>query len=96
MHALLLVDVADRPDELGECFLYLFDRQSSMLQQIVVELVAGAVLQDEPDERLGDDDFVEACDVRMDELAVVMDFAGEVGVLFSRRLEDDLVLSAAS
>jgi len=67
-----------------------------MLQQIVVELVAGAVLQDEPDERLGDDDFVEACDVRMDELAVVMDFAGEVGVLFSRRLEDDLVLSAAS
>mgnify|MGYP007135343178 CR=1 FL=1 len=96
MHALLLVDVADCPNELGECFLYFFDRQSSVLQQIVVELVAGAVLQDEPDERLGDDDFVEARDVRVDKLAVVVDFAGEVGVLFSRRLEDDLVVLSAT
>jgi hypothetical protein len=58
---------------------------------VVVEFVAGAVLEHEPDEGFGHDDFVETRYVRVDELAVVVDFAGEVGVVFVGGFEDDLL-----
>jgi hypothetical protein len=63
--------------------------EGAVAEQVVVELVAGAVLEDQPDELLGDDDLVETGNVGVDELAVVMDLAGEVGVVLLGRLEDD-------
>ncbi len=49
-----------------------------------------AVFQDQPDQRLGHDNLVQAGDVRVDELAVVVDLAGEVRVVFVGGLEHDL------
>lgn len=49
-----------------------------------------AVFQDQPDQRLGHDDLVQAGDVGMDKLAVVVDLPGEVRVVLVGRLEDDL------
>jgi hypothetical protein len=89
------VDVAHGADELGKGLLDLVDGQPAVLEQVVVQLVAGAVLEDEPDERLGDDDLVQAGDVGVDELAVVVDLAGEVGVVLVGGLEDDLRRLAA-
>ena len=77
-------------DELGEDLLDLVRLHRPGLEQVVVELISGAVLEREPDKRLGDDDFVEAGDVGVDELAVVVDLAGEVVVFLFGRLEDDL------
>ena len=78
-------------DELREYALDLGGLEGALLQEVVVELVAGTVLEDQPDQLLGDYDLVQAGDVRVDELAVVVDFAREVGVVFLRRLEDDLL-----
>lgn len=60
-----------------------------MLQQVVVQLIARAVLQDQPYQRLGDYDLVQAGDVRVQELAVVVDLAREVGIVLLRALEND-------
>lgn len=49
-----------------------------------------AIFQDQPDQRLGHDDLVQARDVGVDELAVVVDFSGKVRVVLVSRLEDDL------
>lgn len=49
-----------------------------------------AVFQYEPDQVLGDDDFVEPRNMRVDELAVMMNLAGQVGISFVGRLEDNL------
>ena len=78
-------------NELREYALDLGGLEGALLQEVVVELVAGTVLEDQPDQLLGDYDLVQAGDVRVDELAVVVDFAREVGVVFLRRLEDDLL-----
>jgi hypothetical protein len=61
-----------------------------MFEQVIVQLVAGAVLKDQPYQILRDYDFVKACNVRVQELAVMVDLAREVGVLFLGRLEHDL------
>lgn len=60
-----------------------------MFEEVVVELGSCAIFQDEPDEVLGDNDFVESRDVRVDELSVVVDFAGEVGVALVCGFQDD-------
>jgi hypothetical protein len=49
-----------------------------------------AVLEHQPDQLLGDYDLVQARNVRVCELAMVVDLAGEVGVVLLRRLEHDL------
>ena len=61
-----------------------------MFEEVVVEFIAGAKLEDEPYQRLGDYDFVETGDVWVEELAVVVNLASEVGVILLGRLEDDL------
>lgn len=91
VHARLVVYVGYGADELREYALDLGGLEGALLQEVVVELVAGTVLEDQPDQLLGDYDLVQAGDVRVDELAVVVDFAREVGVVFLRRLEDDLL-----
>jgi hypothetical protein len=88
--ARLVVDVRDGADELGEDALDLGGLESALCQQVVVELVAGAVLEDQPDQLLGDYDLVQAGNVRVDELAVVVDLAGEIGVVLLGRLEHNL------
>jgi hypothetical protein len=92
--ARLVVDVGHGADELGEDALDLGGLEGALLQEVVVELVAGTVLEDQPDQLLGDYDLVQARDVRVDELAVVVDLAREVGVVFLGRLEDDLLFLA--
>jgi len=61
-----------------------------MCDEVVVQLIALTEFEDQPDSLLGDNDLVEAGDVRVDELTVVMDLAGEVGVVARSGLEDDL------
>lgn len=61
-----------------------------MCDEVVVQLVALTELEDQPDSLLGDDDLVQAGDMRVDELTVVMDLAGEVWVVARCSLEDDL------
>jgi hypothetical protein len=94
--ARLVVDIQDGANELGEDALDLGGLEGALLQEVVVELVAGAVLEDQPDQLLGDYDLVQAGDVRVDELAVVVDLAREVGVVLLGRLEDDLLPSVRS
>jgi hypothetical protein len=53
-----------------------------------------AVFEHQPDQLLGHYDLVQARNVRMCELAVVVDLAREVGVVLLRRLEHDLVALA--
>ena len=89
--ARLVVDVCHGANELGEDALDLGGLEGALLQEIIVELVAGTVLENQPDQLLGDYDLVQARNVRMDELAVVVDLAREVGVVFLGRLEDDLL-----
>jgi hypothetical protein len=84
------VDVGDGADELGEDLLDFCGLEGTVREEVVVEFVAWAVLEDEPDVCFGDYDFVEAGYVRVDELAVVVDFAGEIRVVFVGGLEDDL------
>jgi hypothetical protein len=50
-----------------------------------------AVLQDQPDERFRDYDLVQPRNVRVYELAVVVDLAREIGIVLLRGLEDDLL-----
>lgn len=57
---------------------------------MIVQLIAWTVLQDQPDQALGHDDLVQAGDVRVEELSVVVDLAGEVGIVLLGRLEHDL------
>lgn len=47
-------------------------------------------LERQPDQVLGDYDFIEARNVRMEELTMVVDFASEVRVVFLGRFEYDL------
>ncbi len=50
------------------------------------------VLQDQPHQVLGDDDLVETGDVRMEELAMVVDLAGQVRVVLLGRFKYDLAV----
>lgn len=49
-----------------------------------------AVFQNQPDQGFGHYDLVQAGDMGMDELAVVVDFPGQVGVVPVGRLENHL------
>jgi hypothetical protein len=48
------------------------------------------VLEHQPDEVLRDYDLVQPRDVRVEELAMVVDLAGEVGIVLLRRLKHNL------
>ena len=61
-----------------------------MLKQVVVQLIAGTPLQDQPYQALRHYNLVKTRDVWMEELAVVVDFAGEVGIVLLRALEYNL------
>jgi hypothetical protein len=94
VHAGLVVDVGNGANELGEYALDFGRLKRALCQEVVVELIARAPFKSQPDQLLGDYDFVQARDVRVGELAVVVDLAREVGVVFLRRLEYDLLPSA--
>lgn len=80
VYAGLLVDVRDSSNKLCEDFLDFINWERTVFEEVIVELGSRAIFQDKPDEVLGDNDFVESRDVRVDELSVVVDFASEVGV----------------
>jgi len=61
-----------------------------MGHQIVVQLIALTELEDQPDRLLGNDDLIQASNVRVNELSVMVDLAGEVWVVARGSLEDDL------
>ena len=61
-----------------------------MGNEVVVQFIALTELEDQPDGLLGDDDLVQAGDMRVDELTVVMDLTGEGWIVATRSLEDDL------
>ena len=84
------MDIGDGTDELGEDLLDFIDRQRTMAKNVVVQFIPRAVFEHQPNQLLRHDDFVQASDMRMKELAMVVDFAGEVRVFPTRRLEDDL------
>ena len=90
MYTLFLMNVRHCADQLCEDLLHFrrFDRAA--VEEMVVKFIAGAPLKNEPYHRLGDYDFVEARDVRVDELAMVVDFSCEVRVVLFGALEDDL------
>jgi hypothetical protein len=94
--ARLVVDIADGADELGENALNFGGFDSTLFQDVVVEFVAWTVLEYQPDQALGDYDLVQAGDVRMCELAMVVDLAREVPVVFLRALEHDLLAISPS
>lgn len=50
----------------------------------------GAVFQDQPHHRLGHNHLVQSRDMRMDKLSVMVDFAGQVRVVFLGGFKDDL------
>ena len=100
------MDVGDGTDELGEDALDLGGLECARLEEVVVKFVAcdasdarvvsramrrtWAVLEHQPDQLLSHYDLVQARDVRMYELAVVVDLARQVGIVLLRRLEHDL------
>lgn len=90
MDTRLVVDVRHGADELGEDLLHFGRLNGALVEEVVVELIAWAILEHQPDQRFGDYDLVQPCDVRVEELAMVVDLAGEVGVVLLRRLEHDL------
>ena len=79
MHDSLLVDIRDGQAELPEQDPRLLLVQSALLREVVEELAPRAELGDEPDAGLGRDDLVQLRDMRMVQLAVVVDLAGERG-----------------
>lgn len=85
------MDVRDGADQLCEDLLNLSFFHATMFEQVVIQLVASTPFQDQPYQRLGDYDFVKACNVRVEELAMVVDLASEVGVVLLGRLEHNLV-----
>ena len=79
VHDALLVDVRDGEAELSEHHAGLVLGETALLRKVVEELPAGAELGDEPNVVLGRDDLVQLRDVRVVQLAVVVDLAGERG-----------------
>ena len=77
-------------DQLRENLLHLPRLHPPVLQQMVVQLISGAVLQHQPYQTLRHYHLVQARDVGVQELAVVVDLAGEVGIVLLGRLEHDL------
>jgi hypothetical protein len=51
------------------------------------------VLEHQPNEVLRDYDLMQPCNVRMEKLAMMVDLAGEVGVVLLGRLEHNLCVS---
>lgn len=89
MDTRLLVDICHSANQLREYPLDLVDRELPMLDQVVVQLVSGTIFQDQPHQRLGHYDLVQSGNVRVDELSVVVDLAGQVRVALVCRLEYD-------
>lgn len=84
------MDVCHSADQLGEDFLDLGWLERAGLEKVIVQLIARAVLQYQPDQSFRDYDLIQPCDVRVKELAVMVDFAGEIGVILFGRLENNL------
>jgi hypothetical protein len=53
------------------------------------------IFQYKPDHRLGDYDLVESCDMRMDELPMMMYLAGKVRIVLFRGLKNDLIVGVS-
>lgn len=90
MYTLLAVYVCDRANKLCEYLLRSFDRKMAFIAEVVVQFIALAIFQNKPYLMLGHNDFVEAGDMWMYKLAMVMDLASEVRVVLARGLEDNL------
>ena len=71
------VDVADGEDELAKDALALGLLEVALLDEVVVQLAAGAELRHEPDARLGRDDLVQPHDVVVVQPPMVVDLARE-------------------
>ena len=61
-----------------------------MTEEIVVEFITRAVFEHQPNQLFRYDNLVESGDVRMEELAMVVNFTGQIGIFPRRRLEHDL------
>lgn len=68
------MNVCDGANKLCEYSLDLVNGQRAMAQEVVVEFVTRAVFQHQPDQFLRHHNFVEASDVRVEELTMMMDF----------------------
>ena len=90
MHALFAVYVCDSTDKLCKDLLGLLDRERAFVAEVVVQFVALTVFQHQPYLVLGDYNFIEAGDVRVYELAMMVDFSSEVRIVFAGGLENDL------
>jgi hypothetical protein len=91
MDALLVVDVGDCANELRKDLLHERWFQWTVFDQVVVQFIARTILEHEPDKRFCDNDFIQAGNVGVEELAVVMDLARKVLVILLCRFQDDLL-----
>lgn len=90
MNTGLAMDVGDGANKLREDSLDLFNGQRTMTEEIVVEFITRAVFEHQPNQPFCYDNLIEPGDVRMEELAMMVNFTGQVGVFPRRRLEHDL------
>ena len=90
MNTGLAMDVGDGANELCEDPLDLFNGQRAMTEEIVVEFITRAIFEHQPNQLFCYDNLIESGDVRMEELAMVVNFTGQIGVFSRRRLENDL------
>lgn len=72
-----LVITTQGPQSSLEQDLRLLLAELALLREVVEQLAAGAEFRYDPDGRLGRDDLVHLRDVRVLQLPVVVDFAGE-------------------
>ena len=79
MHDALPMHIRDSQTQLPEQYARLVLAEAALLGEVVEELAPAAELGDEPDAGLGRDDLVQLRDVRVVQLAVVVDLAGERG-----------------
>ena len=90
MHAVLLMHVGHSTNQLCENLLRLGFRKSSILDEVVVKLIAAAVFEDEPYKTLGDNNLVQSYNMWMNQLSMVVYFSCKIWVVFVCRFEDNL------
>lgn len=73
----LVMYIIDRETQLAEYDPSFVLRETALLCEVIEELSAGAQFSDKPDGRLCRDDLVQLGDMRMVQLAVVVDFTGK-------------------
>jgi hypothetical protein len=81
------MNIAHGTHQLGEDLLHLADFHAAMVENVVVQLIARTVFQHQPDQVLGHNHLVQSRDVRVQELAMVVDFSGQVGIVLFRALQ---------